>query len=220
MTANPQHTEDLIARLARHSGPVHPLPPISRRVAQWLAAALVFAGAMVWAISPRPDLAERLTDIRFLAEQAGALATAIAAAIAAVAMTIPGLPRWLRWLPVLPGAGWIAVLAAGFWQDLGTRGASGVALAPDLECFFLIALIGSLPAVLMVMMLREGAPLAPRLTVGTATLAAAAIGNFALRFFHTQDAAVMVLAWQVGSVVALAALAGCLGARVLRWRKG
>jgi len=29
-----------------------------------------------------------------------------------------------------------------------------------------------------------------------------------------------VLVWQVGSVVALAALAGCLGARVLRWRTG
>jgi len=48
-------------------------------------------------------------------------------------------------------------------------------------------------------------------------LAAAAIGNFGLRLFHTQDAALMVLVWQVGSVALLAALAGLTGHRLLRW---
>lgn len=62
---------------------------------------------------------------------------------------------------------------------------------------------------------RRGVPLMPCTTVALAGLAAAGIGNFGLRLFHPQDASLMVLVWQFGSVVVLAMLAGCAGRYIL-----
>ena len=94
-------------------------------------------------------------------------------------------------------------------------GPEGLRLTPDPACFGYIALIGSLPALVLLLMVRRGVPLAPRWTLALAGLAAAGLGNFALRFFHMQDAALMVLVWQVGAVALLAGLAGLAGRRLL-----
>lgn len=210
-------TDALIDALARDAGPVRVLPSALRRVWGWLAIALSFAAAMVWAIGPRPDLAERLTEARFLFEQGAALATAIAAALAALAMTMPDAARFWRWLPAIPGAAWLGTLGLGCLRDWAQMGPEGLRLTPDPQCFGYIALIGSLPLLALILMLRKGAPLRPSWTLALAALAAAAIGNFALRLFHTQDAALMVLVWQVGAVTLIAGIAGLCGRAVLRW---
>ena len=210
-------TDVLIESLALNAGPVRPLPSPARRIWTWLAIAMGFALAMVWAIGPRPDLAERLLDTRFLLEQGAALATAIAAALAALALTMPDAARIWRWLPVLPAGAWLATLGLGCLRDWAVIGHDGLRLTPDPECFVYIALIGSLPLLALVLMLRKGAPLRPSWTLALAALAAAAIGNFALRLFHMQDAALMVLVWQVGAVALIAAIAGLCGRAVLRW---
>jgi len=210
-------TEELIDRLAQDGGPVRPLAPPLRRALTWLAVALGFAVAMVWAIGPRPDLAERLVEARFLYEQGAALATAVAAAVAALALTVPDASRLWRLLPVIPGAAWLGSLGVGCLRDWARMGPDGLRLTPDPECFFYIALIGSLPMLILVLMLRRGAPLRPNWTMGLAALAAAAMGNFALRLFHMQDAALMVLVWQVGAVALIAGVAALAGRSVLRW---
>jgi hypothetical protein len=214
---NTRDTAALIARLSQEARFQRPLPHPARRAFGWLLVALAFGAAMVWAIGPRPDLAERLADGRFLLEQGAALATGIAAAIAALSLTIPGATPLLRLLPVVPGALWLATLSAGCLRDWWQWGVDGLRITPDPACFAYIALIGSLPGVVLYMMLRRGVPLAPRLTIALAALAAAGVGNFALRFFHMQDAALMVLVWQVGSVALIALLAGLGGHRLLRW---
>ncbi len=210
-------TDALIDSLAREAGPVRPLASPLRRLGGWLAIALGFALAMVWAIGPRPDLAERLLEARFLLEQGAALVTAITAALAALALTMPDAARFWRWLPVIPGAAWLGTLGLGCLRDWAQMGPAGLRITPDPECFVYIALIGSLPLLVLVLMLRKGAPLRPSWTLALAALAAAAIGNFALRLFHTQDAALMVLVWQVGAVALIAAIAGLCGRQVLRW---
>jgi len=78
-------------------------------------------------------------------------------------------------------------------------------------------LVGAIPAITMVVMLRRGAPLMPSTTAALGGLAAAGLGNFGLRLFHTQDASLMVLVWQVGSVFVLAALAAGVGRYILNW---
>ncbi|MCC5991801.1 MAG: DUF1109 domain-containing protein [Rhodobacteraceae bacterium] len=210
-------TDALIDALARDAGPVRVLPPAVRRVWAWLAIALSFAAAMVWAIGPRPDLAERMVEARFLFEQGAALATAIAAALAALALTVPDAARFWRWLPVIPAGAWLGTLGLGCLRDWAQMGAEGLRLTPDPQCFAYIALIGSLPMMALVLMLRKGAPLRPSWTLALAALAAAAIGNFALRLFHMQDAALMVLVWQAGAVALIAGIAGLCGRHVLRW---
>ncbi len=212
-----QGTDALIARLAQQARPQRPLPHPAHRAMAWALVALTFGAAMVWAIGPRPDMAERLADARFLLEQGAALATGIAAAIAALSLTIPGASPLLRLLPAVPGALWLGTLSVGCLRDWWQLGAEGLRITPDPACFVYIALIGSLPWLVLYLMLRRGVPLAPRLTIALAALAAAGLGNFALRFFHTQDAALMVLLWQVGAVALLAALAGLAGRRLLYW---
>jgi len=212
-----EDTDALIARLTREAAPIRPMAHPLRRAAVWALVALAFGAAMVWAIGPRPDLAERLTDGRFLLEQGAALATGIAAAVAALSLTIPGAPMLLRLLPVVPGTIWIGTLSLGCLRDWAQMGADGLRITPDPACFGYIALTGSLPALVLLLMLRRGVPLAPRWTTLLAALAAAGIGNFALRLFHMQDAALMVLVWQVGSVAILALLAGLAGRKLLPW---
>jgi tetrahydromethanopterin S-methyltransferase subunit C len=69
----------------------------------------------------------------------------------------------------------------------------------------------------MVVMLRRGAPLAPRVTIALGALAVAAVGNFGLRLFHLGDASIMVLFWHFGTITLLSAFAACLGPQVLYW---
>ncbi len=211
-------TDELIERLARDARPVRPLAAPPLRAALWLAIALPFMVAMVLVISPRADLVEQLGSSRYLLEQFAALATAVAAAVAAFAAVVPGIDRRLIWLPAVPGAAWVASLGLGCVRDWLALGAEGLRVTPDPECLFYIAMIGSVPAVAMVVMLRRGAPVAPRLALFLAALAAAAVGSFGLRLFHTEDAGLMVLIWQFGSVALLAALGGLVGGRLLNWR--
>jgi hypothetical protein len=197
---------------------VRPLEPPLRRALGWLAVALGFAAAMVWAIGPRPDLAERLGEARFLFEQGAALATAVAAAVAALALTLPDASRLWRWLAGDPRRGLAGHAGAGLRARLGADGPRRAAAdagpgmlllhrAHWLACRLLV----------LVLMLRRGAPLRPSWTLGLAALAAAAIGNFALRLFHMQDAAMMVLVWQVGAVALIAGIAALVGRAILRW---
>jgi len=209
-------TTALIDQLSHDLNPVTPLAHPIWRALGWVLVALGFASAMVWAIGVRPDLSDQLRDPRFMLEQGAALATGFCAAVAALALTIPASPFWLRVLPLLPGTAWVGALGVGCLRDWVDAGPAGLALSPDMACFFYIALIGSLPALVMALMLRRGAALYPSWSLAAGGLAAAAIGNFALRFFHMQDAALMVLVWQLGSVLLLAAVSGALGHWALR----
>jgi hypothetical protein len=211
-------TEKLIQTLAATAQPVQPLPRPWIRSAIWLAIAIPYIALVVYVMSPRADLAEKITDARYLIEQFAALATGTAAAVAAFATTIPGYSRKILLLPVLPLLVWLGVLGQGCVSALIQFGWNGLSLQPDWFCFPAIVLVGAIPAVAMVAMLRRGAPLMPCTTVTLGGLAAAGLGNFGLRFFHPQDASLMVLVWQFGSVFILAALAGCLGRYVLNWR--
>ena len=170
-------------------------------------------------MSPRDDLAAKLSEIRFLVEQGAAFATAVLAAIAAFSLGIPGRSRWWAVLP-LPALGlWLASLGQGCWRAWVELGAAGLVLRPDFVCFPAIVAAGAVPGVVMVLMLRRGAPLAPRLAVMLVALAAAALGDFGLRLFHPQDASVMILVWQIGTVALLSLLGNMVGPRLLVWRR-
>lgn len=210
-------TRHLIDRLASGLTDVRPLPSPHRRLITWLAVSLPFAALVVLLMQPRPDLAVKLGETRFLAESLLALTTALAAAHAAFRLVVPGTGRGILWLPVVPGGLWLMTLGAGCLADWLREGAAGLQISPDPACLPKIALVGSIPALAMVLMLRRGAPLAPRGTLFLAILAAASLGSFGLRFFHVQDAGLMVLIWQLGSVIVLASMAGLCGPRFLCW---
>jgi hypothetical protein len=210
-------TDRLIQTLVYTAKPARPLLHPSIRGALWLAIVIPYIAIVVYVMSPRADLASKLAELRFLLEEIAALATGAAAAMAAFASTIPGYSRKVLLLPVLPLAVWLAALGEGCVSTWLQFGSGGLTLHSDWYCFPAIVLVGAIPAVLMVTMLRRGAPLTPSLTVALGGLAAAGLGNFGLRLFHPQDASLMVLMWQFGTVFVLTSLAASAGRCLLGW---
>jgi hypothetical protein len=213
-----KRTEELIASLTADARPVRPLAPPWRRLLAWLALAVPWVIAVVVIMSPRADLGDRLGDPHWVLEQGAALATALAAAVAAFCAGVPGRPRWERFLPLPPFVLWVGLLGLGCIAAWLRAGPDGLTLYPDWVCFPGIVLVGAGPAAAMAIMLRRGAPLAPVLSTALGALAAAALADFGLRLFHPQDASLMVLVWQVGTVIILTIAGGLIGPTIVRWR--
>jgi len=172
---------------------------------------------VVLVMAPRPDLAQKISDLGFVVEQLAALATGIAAAVAAFALVAPGYDRRIAWLPLAPLAVWLGSLGEGCAQILSVEGLRN--FGSDWYCLPAIMLVGTVPAITMAVMLRRGAPLAPIVTTALGGLAAAGLGNFGLRLFHPQDSSLMVLMWQMGSVLLLTLICGLGGRSLLRWQR-
>src|SRR5262249_22139581 len=131
---------------------------------------------------------------------------------------VPGYDRRILLIPLLPLAAWLASLGEGCWRNWVALGADGLVLRADWDCLPPAILIGIVPAIAMVVMLRRGAPLLPRVSIALGALAVAALANLGLRLFPVGDASVMVLFWHLGGAAVLAAVAALAGRRVLYWR--
>ena len=210
-------TSELIRHLATGAAPVRRLPPPWLRTAMWLAISLPYVCAVVVMKPAAIDFLGKI-DARFALEQAAILATAFTAATAAFASVIPGHHRKIYLLPLVPLAVWLASLGEGCDSDWLRFGADGLQVRPDWECAPAAIFIGIIPAVAMVVMLRRGAPLAPRISVALGALAVAALGNCGLRIYHIGDVSIMVLVWHFGGLALISVLAGRIGRHVLNWR--
>ncbi len=210
-------TDKLISALAQDAKPVDRLWHPSARAMVWMLGSGAYVALLVWLIGLRADLADKLADPRFLLETGAALMTSMMAAGAALCAGCPGRPTWERFAPFPFLAIWLATLGEGCWRQWVESGGAGLMLGIDLVCFQNILIVSSLPAVMIFLMIRRGAPLAPMSTTALATLAATALGATALRFFHAQDVSPMLLVWQFGSVIALAGFGFLAGRHLLTW---
>jgi hypothetical protein len=211
-------TDDLIRSLSSGAVAVGRLPPPWRRATIWLAVSLPYVALVIFAMPAEFDLGAAFDDRRFQIEQAAALATALAAAFAAFASVVPGHDRRVLLLPLAPLAVWLATLGEACVQDWLMLGPAGLAIRADWDCLPPAALVGIIPALAMIVMLRRGAPLYPRTTLVLGALAVAALGNVGMRLFHLGDASIMVLVWHLGAVALLAAIAGAFGRSIVAWR--
>lgn len=198
-------THTLIDALVADLRPVRRLSPPTLRLLGWLAVSIPAVAAVVALQGIRSDLAVRFAEPTFLTEQVATVATALVAGWAALAGCVPGTVRWKLWAPVLPLSAWIVSLGHQCWSEWVRVGAAGMSLRPDWMCLPDIAVIGALPAIAIVIAIRRGACLnsAPVLW---GSLAAAALANAGLRLFHVEDAALMVIVWQFGSVALFTAV--------------
>lgn len=210
-------TEDLIRTLTENCSPVRPLPHPAWRTAFWLTFSVGYVAALVATIGLRPDIHARLGDPRFVVEVGAAFLTSAMAAAGAFCAGCPGRPVWERFAPAPFLALWLVTLGEGCWRDWLASSSAGLALRPDPMCSLAIMAASVVPGILIFFMIRRGAPIAPITTTALAALAAAALGATALRLFRVEDASIMVLVWQFGSVVLLAALVGPFGRLILRW---
>ncbi|ACR32745.1 NrsF family protein [Burkholderia glumae] len=192
-------THTLIDALVADLRPVRRLSPPALRLLGWLVVSVPAVAAIVALEGVRSDITAQLAEPSFLIEQVTTVATALVAGWAALAGCIPGTARWKLWLPVAPLSVWIASLGHQCWSEWILVGASGMSLRPDWMCLPNIAVIGALPAIAIVIAIRRGARL-DATPVLWGSLAAAALADAALRLIHAEDAALMVIVWQFGSV--------------------
>ncbi|MBU2533639.1 MAG: DUF1109 domain-containing protein, partial [Alphaproteobacteria bacterium] len=179
-------TDDLIEQLTANARPVRRLMHPMLRMLVWAALSFAFLLASILVVGPRPDLAEKLADTRFILEISAIVMTSLMAAAAALCSGCPGRPHWERYAPLPFLLIWLASLGQGCWQEISSRGTTAV-LGLDLTCFEIIFLLSLVPAFVIISMVRRGAPLTPMWTVGLAMLAATTAAGAGLRFIHMQD---------------------------------
>lgn len=212
-------TDELIDALAGSAQPVGTISTPARRTALWLLLSLPYVAFVILSMGVRPDIMDRLSSSRFLVEQFAALATSIVAAHFALTAVIPGSARLPTVFVAAPIGIWIGSLFGDTVAAAFALGWNGLALEPDFFCIPGITMVSAFPAVLMIFMLRDGAPLTPRPTVFLGILAATAMGNFGLRLFHPQDSGPMVLFWQVGTVSLICLATTWVGDHLLNWQR-
>ena len=186
-------------------------------VVRSLAARLERAGNSHVAIR-RGLLGRPRPDRRVVLEQVAALATGLTAAAAAFATTVPGYRRWIVWLPLVPLALWLGDLGQWCIQD-GLASGSLRSTIADWHCLPATVLMGAFPAGAIVIMLRRGVPLTPRLTTLLAAVAVGGLANFGVRFVHGADASVVVLAWHFSAIFLLSALSAGAGRILFNWQQ-
>lgn len=210
------NTTDLVVALAADLRPVRRIAPVWRRTLLWLLISLPAVGLVAWQAGIRPDLAARLMETRFLLTEMAALLTALTACYAALGAELPDQPGWTLALPLAPLALWLGTLGVQCWDVFLRLGPSGLVLTEDTMCLQAIAEGGLVPALVMVVLLRRGGGFRATHACLCGGLAAAALGAAALGFYHVEDAAIMVIVWQLGAVALLSLLAALLGRIFLR----
>ena len=203
-------TESLVQRLAAELTPVRRIPRPTARLALWLLISMPAAAAMVWIFGLRPDLAARLSDRAFLLEESAALLTALVGIYAALSAGLPDQPGWKVWLPLAPMALWLGVLGQQCVDVFLRLGPEGLQVTSDAMCLPAIAMGGLVPAIAISIMLRRSGKFRTTHACLCGALGAAALSAAALRLYHAEDAAIMVIVWQLGSVALFSLLAGLI----------
>ncbi len=204
-------TERLVERLAAELTPVHRIARPAARLARWLLVSVPATGLVVWVFGLRPDLISRLADRTFLVEEGAALLTALIGVYAALCAGLPDQPSWKLWLPMAPMALWIGVLGQQCLEVFLQLGPDGLQVTSDVMCLPAIALGGLAPAIAIVVMLRTSGKFRATHACLCGAVGAAALSAAALRLFHMEDAAIMVIVWQLGSVALFSLVAGAIG---------
>ena len=204
-------TETLIDRLTAELTPVHRIARPETRLAWWLLISMPAIAAVVRVFGLRPDLGDRLADRAFLIEVGAALLTALVGIYAALCAGLPDQPGWKVWLPMAPMALWLGVLGQQCVDVFFRLGPEGLQVTSDAMCLPAIALGGLVPAIAIVVMLRRSGKFRTTHACLCGALGAAALGAAALRLYHTEDAAIMVIVWQLGSVALFSLVAGAIG---------
>lgn len=201
-------TDDLILSLSQDARPIRRLAPPSRRALRWFALAVPTVAAIAVFMGLRADLGLRMAEPAFVIQLIACGVTAFCAAIAGLTLTIPGTSRRWALLPVPPMLVWLG----GFGRQCVLEWLapeSGTLLSgPHLHCLPDIAVITTIPTVILLIMLRRGAGLYPRLPVMLGGLAAAALAHGGLSLAHPEDSGLLTLIFQFSAVGILALVAG------------
>ncbi|MEJ0067406.1 MAG: NrsF family protein [Pseudomonadota bacterium] len=153
-------------------------------------------------------------DPVFALGRAGALATAIAAALATFELSLPDRsPRWLA-LPMPFAALWLGTMGYGCIADWLEVGPAGLQLGHSAGCFKTI-LLTSLPlAAVLFVMVRHAGTVRPIATALAGGLALSAVAEGGMTLYHDVDATLMDVLIHLAAVAVVIGLSTA-GARTV-----
>jgi hypothetical protein len=210
-------TSDLVSSLATDLRPVRRLRPPLVRAVCWLMLAAVILALLAVVQGLRPDLAQRLGDPVFTAGLAASLLTGILAAVAAFLVSLPDRSRLWLLLPVPALVMWLSNTGYQCLSQWISIGPEGIGPGETARCFATLVLTSAPLSLVMLVMLRHAAPLRPRLVTVMGSLSVAALTATALFLFHSLDATVMILMWNLGTAVIFVALGSVFSKRMFHW---
>jgi hypothetical protein len=210
-------TPDLIDALVETAAPVRRLRPPIIRAGLWLAFAAIVLGLIAIAHGLRPDFSDRVRQPLFVLGMLGALATGILAAVASFRLSLPDSSRLWAVLPLPALALWVATIGYGCLTEWVSMDPDGLHMGEAIRCFATLLMTSVPLSIAMLVMLRYAALLRPLEVSVMGGLAVAAVTAFALSLFHDLDATVMILIWNLGSAVLIAALGSLFGQSMLTW---
>jgi hypothetical protein len=210
-------TPDLIESLAANMKPVRRLRPPVTRAACWLLLAALVVALLAVSQGIRPDLAQRLHDPAFAAGMAGAALTGVLAAIAAFFVSLPDRSRLWLILPVPAVTIWLSNIGYQCLTQWISMAPNGVSLGETTRCLATLVLTSLPLSLAMLVMLRYAAPLRPTAVTFMGSLSVAAITATALSLFHTADATLMIIMFNVGTAAMFVGLGSLFGRRMFEW---
>jgi hypothetical protein len=177
-------------------------------------ASLGLALAMVLLlVGTRPDLAAAVTGAPFAYKLASMLALGLGGLFLASRAALPGTGR-LTALALVPAVALLAFRAATDNSGLSLMGNSDVSVQ---QCVTIILTVSLPPLVVLLWVMRAGAPTRPALAGAIAGILAGALGASAYALACKNDAGLFVALWYPLAILAMAALGAALGRRALAW---
>jgi hypothetical protein len=209
----------LIHALGDDLTPVNPAGRPEVQAAVWLSI-VIAAGAVLARFSDIDESVSRLNSAPDMWVAASACAlTAVLAVIAALEISRPDRnPAWAL-LPLPSAAIWIAASSVGcfrLWVSPDTPPAS---LDEAKACLTFIFGFSAPLSFLLILMVRRGFSLWPRLTLALAGLASAAASATLLNFFHPYDVAVTDIAVHAVAISLVIGANAVFGGRLLAPKK-
>jgi hypothetical protein len=210
-------TDELIEHLVAEAKPVRRLADPSRRAVWWTAAALAATALGVGYFGVRRDISEVWRNPLVITRLALLAATLWLAVTTAFRLSVPGreLRAWARWWPLVALGALVSLSAAEVLTGAVT-GSMGSPLRGWM-CVRKVAFVGTLPAVLAVVLIQRAAPLEPKWTALLGVLAAGAAGALTSEMACPIHAPIHIFLWHVLPVAVFAVLGAVIGS--LLWRR-
>ncbi len=207
--------DDLVTQLAQDATPVQPAPHPFKLSLQWISAAAIYLSVSLAFSGLRPQFAEHLHNVWYVAELAALLALFVVTALSTALLAFPDLhqKRRLAFAPIASFALLVLVLFLAWRAD------SPPAPLPihSFECTLSITLMTLLPAVWTLYSLRQFASTHYRLAGSVALLSAFSVGALWLRLHEANDSIAHVVEWHYLPMLGIGLLGLWLGKVFLKW---
>jgi hypothetical protein len=210
------NTDDLIHGLARRAGTSRISGARAFKVTLIVAtlASLGLSIAIVLLlVGARPDFAVAVRRAPFAYKVACMLALGLGGLVLASRAALPGSGR-LTALALVPAVALLAFRAATDRSGLSFMGNSDISAH---ECVMTIMAASLPPLVVLLGVMRAGAPTRPALAGAIAGMLSGALGAGAYALACKNDAGLFVALWYPLAILIMAALGAAIGRRALAW---